>query len=154
MYLPYLTTWFSFWLSSSYARYAPEWTFKSEATISVFSTWEYEMHTQHKLIWSHTQVMIIYQQFHSKQNHLYIYTHTHTHIYIYTHIHTYIHTRWFKYDRDKLWLVYTQIVPVIFEPPCVCVCVYWVLTKNGAVSKVNKKFIAHLTQAQCAPSTQ
>jgi hypothetical protein len=21
-------------------------------------------------------------------------------------------------DRDKLWLVYTQIVPVIFEPPC------------------------------------
>jgi hypothetical protein len=26
--------------------------------------------------------------------------------------------RWFKYDRDKLWLVYTQIVPVIFEPPC------------------------------------
>ena len=32
--------------------------------------------------------------------------------------HLYIHTRWFKYDRDKLWLVYTQIVPVIFEPPC------------------------------------
>jgi hypothetical protein len=29
-----------------------------------------------------------------------------------------IHTRWFKYDRDNLWLVYTQIVPVIFEPPC------------------------------------
>ena len=28
------------------------------------------------------------------------------------------YTRWFKYDRDKLWLVYTQIVPVIFEPPC------------------------------------
>jgi hypothetical protein len=27
-------------------------------------------------------------------------------------------TRWFKYDRDKLWLVYTQIIPVIFEPPC------------------------------------
>jgi hypothetical protein len=27
-------------------------------------------------------------------------------------------TRWFKYYRDKLWLVYTQIVPVIFEPPC------------------------------------
>jgi hypothetical protein len=34
-----------------------------------------------------------------------------------------IYSRWFKYDRDKLWLVYTQIVPVIFEPPCVCVCV-------------------------------
>jgi hypothetical protein len=30
----------------------------------------------------------------------------------------YLYTRWFKYDRDKLWLVYTQIVPVIFEPPC------------------------------------
>jgi hypothetical protein len=28
-------------------------------------------------------------------------------------------TRWFKYDRDKLWFVYTQIVPVIFEPPCI-----------------------------------
>ena len=27
-------------------------------------------------------------------------------------------TRWFKYGRDKLSLVYTQIVPVIFEPPC------------------------------------
>jgi hypothetical protein len=24
-------------------------------------------------------------------------------------------TRWFKYDRNKLWLVHTQIVPVIFE---------------------------------------
>jgi hypothetical protein len=29
-----------------------------------------------------------------------------------------LYTRWFKYDRDKLWLVYTQSVPVIFEPPC------------------------------------
>ena len=28
-------------------------------------------------------------------------------------------TRWFKYDREKLWLIYTQIVPVIFEPPCI-----------------------------------
>jgi hypothetical protein len=28
-------------------------------------------------------------------------------------------TRWFKYDRDKLWLVYTQIIPVMFEPPCI-----------------------------------
>jgi hypothetical protein len=27
-------------------------------------------------------------------------------------------TGWFKYDRDKLWLVYTQSVPVVFEPPC------------------------------------
>ena len=33
-------------------------------------------------------------------------------------------TRWFKYDRDKLWLVYTQSVPVIFEPPCMCI-IYW-----------------------------
>jgi hypothetical protein len=31
---------------------------------------------------------------------------------------SHVNTRWFKYDRDKLWLVYTQIVPVIFEPPC------------------------------------
>ena len=29
-------------------------------------------------------------------------------------------TRWFKYDQDWLRLVYTQIVPVIFEPPCTC----------------------------------
>jgi hypothetical protein len=29
-------------------------------------------------------------------------------------------TSWFKYDRDKLWLLYTQIVAVIFEPPCTC----------------------------------
>lgn len=35
--------------------------------------------TQHKLIWSHTQVMIIYQWFHSKQNHL-------QHKYMYSHI--------------------------------------------------------------------
>jgi hypothetical protein len=30
-----------------------------------------------------------------------------------------VSTRWFKYDRDKLWLIYTKIVPVIFEPPCI-----------------------------------
>ena len=30
-----------------------------------------------------------------------------------------ISTRWLKYDQDKLWLVYTQIVSVIFEPPCI-----------------------------------
>ena len=28
-------------------------------------------------------------------------------------------TRWFKHDRDKLWLVYTLIVPVMSEPPCI-----------------------------------
>jgi hypothetical protein len=50
----------------------------------------------------------------------------HTHTRTHTHVpkqarasaRTKICTRWFKYDRDKLWLVYTQIVPVIFEPPC------------------------------------
>ena len=26
--------------------------------------------------------------------------------------------RWFKYDRDKLWLVYTQSIQVLFEPLC------------------------------------
>jgi hypothetical protein len=31
-------------------------------------------------------------------NHLHSHTHTHTH----THTHIYIHTRWFRYDRDKL----------------------------------------------------
>jgi hypothetical protein len=36
---------------------------------------------------------------------------------IYVFADTCIYTRWFKYDREKLWLVYTQIVPVIFEPP-------------------------------------
>jgi len=30
-----------------------------------------------------------------------------------------LYTRWFKYDRDCNRLVYTQIVPVIFEPPCI-----------------------------------
>jgi hypothetical protein len=39
----------------------------------------------------------------------------------------FVYTRWFKCDRDKLWLVYTQIVLVIFEPPCnmvmwLCIC--------------------------------
>jgi hypothetical protein len=29
-----------------------------------------------------------------------------------------LYTRWLKYDRDWLRLVYTQTVPVIFEPPC------------------------------------
>jgi len=27
-------------------------------------------------------------------------------------------TRWFKYDRDWCRQIYTQTVPVIFEPPC------------------------------------
>jgi hypothetical protein len=46
-------------------------------------------------------------------------------------------TRWFKYDRDKLWLVYTQIVPVIFEPPF-----------------TSQKFISHLSSSPllCFPN--
>jgi nuclear pore complex protein Nup62 len=53
---------------------------------------------------------------------------------LYVSMHAYVHecahvcvcvcTRWFKYDRDKLWLVYTLSVPVIFEPPCICVCTH------------------------------
>ena len=43
-------------------------------------------------------------------------------------------TRWFKYDRDKLWLVYTQIVPVIFEPPCICILSQWSQTISVWVS--------------------
>jgi hypothetical protein len=27
-------------------------------------------------------------------------------------------TRWFKYDRDYLFVNKSQFVPVIFEPPC------------------------------------
>ena len=52
-------------------------------------------------------------------------------------------TRWFKYDRDKLWLVYTQIVPVIFEPPCIylnslyCFIIRRVRNKVICVSLVN-----------------
>ena len=30
-----------------------------------------------------------------------------------------INARWFKYDRDCNRLVYTQTVPVVFEPPCI-----------------------------------
>jgi hypothetical protein len=48
-------------------------------------------------------------------------------------LHLLVLTRWFKYDRDKLWLVYTQSVPVIFEPPCTCISwETWVnLTEDG-----------------------
>jgi hypothetical protein len=30
-------------------------------------------------------------------------------------------TRWFKYDRDYLYVNKSQFVPVIFEPPCTLV---------------------------------
>jgi hypothetical protein len=33
-------------------------------------------------------------------------------------------TRWFIYDRDKHWLVYTQTVAVRFQPPCNKVAVF------------------------------
>jgi hypothetical protein len=38
-----------------------------------------------------------------------------------------LYKRWFKYDQDKLWLVYIQIVPVIFQPPCIY---KWTLQDN------------------------
>jgi hypothetical protein len=41
--------------------------------------------------------------------------------------------RWFKYDRDKLWLVYTQLVPVIFEPPCMIKSVSLLIEKGPSV---------------------
>jgi hypothetical protein len=47
-------------------------------------------------------------------------------------------TRWFKYDRDKLSLVYTQTVPVIFEPPCMYVCMY-VYILHLVLQKVTKR---------------
>jgi hypothetical protein len=31
-------------------------------------------------------------------------------------------TRWFKYDRDYLFVNKSQFVPVIFEPPCTKYC--------------------------------
>ena len=37
-------------------------------------------------------------------------------------------TRWFKYDREKLWFVYTQIVPIIFEPPCIIIVIIIIIT--------------------------
>jgi len=52
-------------------------------------------------------------------------THTHTHTYIY---------------------IYIYICVCV----CVCVCTGYA-QKNGAVSKVNKKFISYLTRAQRTP---
>jgi hypothetical protein len=43
------------------------------------------------------------------------------------------YTRWLKYDRDKLWLVYTQIVPVIFEPPCKFVTIFMKTATNASI---------------------
>ena len=57
-----------------------------------------------------------------------------------------IHTKWFKYDREKLWLLYTQIVPVIYEPPYMLLhqCsehdtnIYTVLLKHIGHNAINK----------------
>jgi len=41
-----------------------------------------------------------------------------------------VSTRWFKYDRDWCRQIYTQIVPVIFESPCIIV-----MSSNLRISK-------------------
>jgi hypothetical protein len=59
------------------------------------------------------------------------------------------YTRWFKYDREKLWLVYTQIVPVIFEPPCI------LRIANGCIKIYNECIVPtcpHWLRA-CSPLT-
>ena len=55
--------------------------------------------------------------------------------YFWRRINLYYSTRWFKYDWDKLWLVYTQIVPVIFEPPCIIIIIPYLLTVIDPVAK-------------------
>ena len=50
-------------------------------------------------------------------------------------------TRWFIYDRDKLWLVYTQIVPVIFKPPC--------RLQRDQLSKDKVIFVSALMTSKC-----
>ena len=76
-------------------------------------------------------------------------------------------TRWFKYDRDKLWLVYTRSVPVIFEPPCT-LCddvrrnrlasfcehefrIFWVITRREVVWNRRFRTIcrSHLRKSSC-----
>ena len=54
-----------------------------------------------------------------------------------------------QYSTEKMWftcrITKTRIhTLIIFNTVC--------LQMNGAVSKVNKKFISHLTRAQCTPS--
>jgi hypothetical protein len=84
--------------------------------------------------------------------------HIWTTLYIYIHIYVYIYIRWFKYDCDKLWLVYTQIVPVIFEPPCVYIYIYmwkaWVEYVN--LCKIHRILIYIIVwhPANCAFSTK
>ena len=41
-----------------------------------------------------------------------------------------VSTRWFKYDRDWCRQIYTQIVPIIFESPCIIV-----MSSNLRISK-------------------
>jgi hypothetical protein len=54
---------------------------------------------------------------------------------------SYASTRWFKYDRDKLFLVYTQIVPVIFEPPCSSLCFEGCFKLSGITSPTTQYYI-------------
>ena len=49
-------------------------------------------------------------------------------------------TRWFKYDRDKLWLVYTQSVPVIFEPPCILQNYFTIMTSFYSLESECQRF--------------
>jgi hypothetical protein len=66
-----------------------------------------------------------------------------------------LNTRWFKYDRDWLRLVYTQIVPVIFEPPCIyrgtfCVFIeFWLVPSKNVMwhlgAYVSMKLLHHLS---------
>ena len=59
--------------------------------------------------------------------------------------------RWSR--QATLLLCYNMRETVLSAPIMVCVCVYTGYTqKNGAVSKVNKKFISRLTRAQRTPS--
>jgi hypothetical protein len=50
-----------------------------------------------------------------------------------------LYTRWFKNNQDKLWLVYTQIVPVIFEPPCRRNCIILFIIQGRSKIKVRYK---------------
>ena len=69
-----------------------------------------------------------------------------------------ISTRWFKYDRDKLWRVYTQSVPVIFEPPCIfnskgTVAVWFLTDCNGFANRFYDN-LALFTSESNKPSVQ
>jgi hypothetical protein len=54
-------------------------------------------------------------------------------------------TRWFKYDRDWLYVNKSQFVPVIFEPPCIKFIIITVTIFLAADSKSNKRKGTHLS---------